>query len=103
MDGDRLDLQGPPGRKRRFGSRYWLLYKSRLKKASGAGAVARPVQATVAVRTALVLSSWCWGGFGQEETTMELTPKLSGKEMDAISKAIKGLTPRPAVDRLLAA
>jgi hypothetical protein len=34
---------------------------------------------------------------------MELTSKLSEKVMDAISKAIKGLTPRPAVDRLLAA
>jgi hypothetical protein len=34
---------------------------------------------------------------------MELTPKLSEKVMEAISKAIKGLTPRPAVDRLLTA
>jgi hypothetical protein len=34
---------------------------------------------------------------------MELTPKLNEKVMEAIAEAIKGLKPRPAVDRVLTA
>ncbi len=34
---------------------------------------------------------------------MELTPKLNEKVMAAISKALKGLSPRPAVDRIVTA
>jgi hypothetical protein len=34
---------------------------------------------------------------------MELTPKLNENVMDAISEALKGLKPRPAVDRVLTA
>ena len=34
---------------------------------------------------------------------MKLTPKLNKQVMDAIADAIKGLRPRPAVDRVLAA
>jgi hypothetical protein len=34
---------------------------------------------------------------------MELTPKLNENVMEAISEALKGLKPRPAVDRVLTA
>jgi hypothetical protein len=34
---------------------------------------------------------------------MELTPKLNENVMDAIAEALKGLKPRPAVDRVLTA
>jgi hypothetical protein len=34
---------------------------------------------------------------------MELTPKLNEQVMDAIAEAIKGLKPRPAVDRVITA